>query len=71
MAITLIPAYGRKYKTKGDLLDDWYAGKDFKVLCGPYTSIKDYWALSKQYGIVLLQHREKSFEAPPPRNDPA
>lgn len=29
--ITLSPAYGRDYKNKQAVLDDWNANKDFKV----------------------------------------
>ena len=29
--ITLIPAYGRDYKSKKDVLADWNAGKDFVI----------------------------------------
>jgi len=35
------PAYGRNYPTKEACLLDWNAGKDFKILNGPYCSIRD------------------------------
>lgn len=28
-SVTLVPAYGRDYKSKRALLEDWEAGKDF------------------------------------------
>ncbi len=31
MSLTLIPAYGRDYKTKKEVLADWEAGKDFII----------------------------------------
>ena len=31
MRITLVPAYGRDYKSKKDLLADFDGGKDFKI----------------------------------------
>jgi len=39
--VVLMPAYGRKYKNGIDALADWKAGKDFKVVNGPYCSIRD------------------------------
>ena len=29
--LTLIPAYGRDYKSKKEVLADWNAGKDFRI----------------------------------------
>ena len=37
----IVPAYGRKYKTADDAIAAWEAGKDFKVVRGPYCSIRD------------------------------
>lgn len=34
------PAYGRKYKSKEEVLKDWYDGKDFSSAAG-YFSIRD------------------------------
>lgn len=59
--ITLIPAYGREYKTLESMLADWKAGKDFRVgTSGPYCSVRDldhmkriYWAED----IVLCERR--------------
>lgn len=31
MSLTLIPAYGRDYKTQKEVISDWKAGKDFIV----------------------------------------
>lgn len=44
--LTLVPAYGRDYKSKAVLLADWLAGKDFRIVGifagnGTYTSIRD------------------------------
>lgn len=42
---TLVPAYGRDYKSKAAVLADFLAGKDF-TLCTPmgqtYCSIRDF-----------------------------
>lgn len=40
--IILCPAYGRRYRHEGDATKDWESGLDFKILTGPYTSIRDY-----------------------------
>lgn len=31
MSLTLVPAYGRDYKSKKAVLDDWDANKDFLI----------------------------------------
>ena len=40
-SVVLLPAYGRKYKTKHEAIADWKSGKDFKIVDGPYCSIRD------------------------------
>ncbi len=45
---TLIPAYGRDYKSKAAVLRDYQAGKDFRLAdafhgrSGAYCSIRDF-----------------------------
>jgi hypothetical protein len=40
--MTVIPAYGRDYKSKADALKDWNDGKDFKdAITGQYLSKRD------------------------------
>lgn len=40
--MTVIPAYGRDYKSKAAALKDWNDGKDFKdAVTGQYLSIRD------------------------------
>ena len=40
--MTVIPAYGRDYKSKADTLKDWNDGKDFKdAITGQYLSKRD------------------------------
>ena len=34
-------AYGRKYSSNIEAMTDWFIGKDFKVVSGPYFSIRD------------------------------
>ena len=41
-SVTVIPAYGRDYKSAAAALADWQAGKDFRIaLTGQYCSIRD------------------------------
>lgn len=39
--LALLPAYGRSYETLEAMEQDWNDGKDFKILNGPYCSIRD------------------------------
>ena len=34
-------AYGREYSDLADVLIDWFDGKDFQVISGPYFSCRD------------------------------
>ena len=52
--IYLYPAYGRTYTKVKDLREDWIAGKDFKILNGPYTSIRDLHSLESDYNIIYI-----------------
>jgi hypothetical protein len=38
----LSPAYGRDYKSKAAVLEDWHNGKDFKTCSGQYCSRRDF-----------------------------
>jgi hypothetical protein len=46
--ITLVPAYGRDYKSAKEVMADWKEGKDFQICDfshpddGRYTSIRDW-----------------------------
>ena len=41
--LVLVPAYGRKYNTVQDAVQDYLAGKDFKLLhTGQYCSCRDF-----------------------------
>jgi hypothetical protein len=39
--LVVMPAYGRSYATSEQVIADWKSGKDFKVVNGPYCSIRD------------------------------
>ena len=60
MIITALPAYGRDYKSKAKLLEDWDAGKDFintsPFIRGTYFSKRDMAAMLKD-GIKAINFR--------------
>ena len=40
--MTLVPAYGRDYKSAAAVKADWQAGKDFRIATtGQYCSVRD------------------------------
>lgn len=45
--LTATPAYGREYKDQEQVLKDWREGKDFRLVYGPYFSIRDLDALAE------------------------
>jgi len=52
--LMIMPAYGRQYKTSEQAKADWNAGKDFKIVNGPYLSIRDVSYLKDTYSSVWL-----------------
>ena len=52
--LMIMPAYGRHYKTSEEAKADWNAGKDFKIVNGPYLSIRDANYLKDTYSSVWL-----------------
>jgi hypothetical protein len=44
--LVVMPAYGRSYKTSSEAVEAWKSGKDFKVINGPYCSVRDIANLS-------------------------
>ena len=54
----LLPAYGRQYKTREQVLRDWQMGKDFQIEGGPYCSIRDLDLMHQQFqNIYILYDR--------------
>jgi hypothetical protein len=61
--LTLIPAYGRDYKSKVKVIADWEDGKDFRV-CDPFVSgyltkreLEDYVAAHGPYTVNIRYNR--------------
>jgi hypothetical protein len=46
-------AYGRTYATIEAARKDWEAGKDFKIVGGPYCSIRDMKQMLQFYGHAI------------------
>ena len=49
LTLILIPAYGRHYADEAQVRAAWADGKDFKILYGPYTSVRDVEALKRDW----------------------
>ena len=45
--LVLIGAYGRETN-----IDDWNAGKDFKIVRGPYCSIRDMQEMAESFDAI-------------------
>ena len=48
----LLPAYGRNYSSAEELVNDWEEGRDFRILKGPYCSIRDMDALTNGFDYI-------------------
>lgn len=59
MTLSASPAYGRDYKSRAALIDDFESGKDFASHLGLF-SIRDIEAL-KRDGIMAIQFRYKKL----------
>lgn len=53
MSLSLVPAYGRRYESEDQALESWNKGQDFKIIGGPYTSIRDIDLLKNQFGLPI------------------
>lgn len=52
--IRLLPAYGRMYVTKAQALEQWAEGFDFKIIGGPYTSVRDINFLIEHFDEIKI-----------------
>jgi hypothetical protein len=63
-SITLVPAYGRDYKKKSDIIADWIVGKDFQIRGlhwdGSYTDISAIPNLLAE-GVTSITFRYKKM----------
>lgn len=54
--LILVGAYGRTYFNEAELLKDWLGGKDFKILSGPYCSIRDVEELKTKFYRIIISY---------------
>lgn len=54
--LILVPAYGRQYATEDVAKAAWDAGKDFKIVNGPYCSKRDIDTMKRLNNIVLMRY---------------
>lgn len=53
--VDVMAAYGRRYTEPKRAIDDWYGGLDFKLLGGPYLSVRDsYGLIARGYSHVRI-----------------
>ena len=57
----LVAAYGRIYKTREQALDAWRSGRDFKIVDGPYCSVRDYELLLQDFSNVYVCYGENGL----------
>ena len=59
----LTPAPWRKWmQTREEIIQDWKAGKDFRIQSGPYCSIRDIEYLRGSYNRIYIIHDRGSIE---------
>ena len=59
--IVLQAAYGRFYKTEERAVNAWKNGADFKIVNGPYCSVRDSVALANESSAVYIQYGSRKF----------
>jgi hypothetical protein len=49
-------------QTREEIIQDWKAGKDFRIQSGPYCSIRDIEYLRGSYNRIYIIHDRGSIE---------
>lgn len=52
--LILAGAHGRTYSNETELLKDWQGGKDFKIMSGPYCSIRNIEELKTKFNRIVI-----------------
>ena len=60
----VVPAYGRRYDDKSILLDAWINGSDFKILNGPYISIRELPEYCEAWAVCWNGLKSKKIRLP-------
>lgn len=58
--LMLMGAYGRNYSTRTEASRDWAQGKDFKIVDGPYCSVRDVETMKRmhKHAIIIIAQGE-------------
>ena len=54
METVLLPAYGRQYEFLYEVEKDLIDGKDFKLMQGPYCSIRDFSSMLSESVVITI-----------------
>ena len=59
LTLACYSSWAPRTKTEEDLLNAWHGGADFKIYDGPYCSVRDLEAMTKDLGIegLILHYR--------------
>jgi hypothetical protein len=60
--VILKPGYGKSYGSEAECLLDWMAGKDFKMVNGPYCSIRDLEYLKADFETLEIYWFNKNHQ---------
>lgn len=52
--LVAVPAYGRIYDSESAVQNAWNWGQDFRIVDGPYFSIRDLDKIKKDYNGLLI-----------------
>ena len=62
--VTVVPAYGRDYKTRAEVIGDWHGGKDFALVSqfdvrefgGRYVNQVDLAKWNSEHDVKVVLH---------------
>ena len=63
--IVLVPAYGKTCNTHEEVQEAWDTGRDFRILNGPYCSIRGKTRLQKDFHAAYVRYglnRDKTLK---------
>lgn len=54
--LILAGAYNRTYSSEEAVVADWLGGKDFRIVSGPYCSIRDIEELKAKFYRIIISY---------------
>lgn len=54
--LILVGAYNRTYSSEEAVVTDWLGGKDFRIVSGPYCSIRDLEELKSKFNTIVISY---------------